>query len=87
LLIQIAKLNKTGPKATMPLKKNAALWEESHPRNEAVEELKAGELEQWEKDSGYHQPSKEGRDCHVPLQAAHRVETEPAGLKRHAGSH
>jgi len=29
----------------------------SHPRNEAVAALKAGELEQWKRDSGYHQRS------------------------------
>ena len=45
-----------GAKATIP-PKNAAPWEEGHPRNEAVTALKAGELKQWKKDSGYHQRS------------------------------
>jgi putative protease len=44
--------------ATIPPRKNAALWEEGHPRNEAVEALKAGELAEWKKQSGYHQRSK-----------------------------
>ena len=47
-----------GIKATIPPRKNAALWEEGHPRNEAVEALKAGELAEWKKQSGYHQRSK-----------------------------
>ncbi len=29
--------------------------EMGHPRNEAVEALKAGQLKQWEIDNGYHQ--------------------------------
>ena len=46
-----------GAKATIPPRKNAALWETGHPRNEAVTALKAGELEQWKNTSGYHQRS------------------------------
>ena len=53
-----ALLKKKGIKDTIPPRKNAALWEEGHPRNEAVEALKAGELSEWEKQSGYHQRSK-----------------------------
>ena len=53
-----ALLKKKGIKATIPPRKNAALWEEGHPRNEAVEALKAGELGEWQKQSGYHQRSK-----------------------------
>jgi len=53
-----ALLKKKWAKATIPPRKNAALWEEGHPRNEAVKALKAGELEQWKKDCGYHQRSK-----------------------------
>jgi len=53
-----ALLQKKGAKASIPPRKNAGLWEEGHPRNEAVTALKAGKLEQWEKDSGYHQRSK-----------------------------
>ena len=52
-----ALLKKKGAKATIPPRKNAAPWEEDHPRNEAVTALKAGELKQWKKDSGYHQRS------------------------------
>ena len=51
-------LKNKGIKATIPPRKNAALWEEGHPRNEAVEALKAGELAEWKKQSGYHQRSK-----------------------------
>ena len=39
-----ALLKKKGIKATIPPRKNAALWEDGHPRNEAVEALKAGEI-------------------------------------------
>ncbi|MCY9809913.1 transposase, partial [Aeromonas caviae] len=52
-----ALLQKKGIKATIPPRKNAAFWKKGHPRNEAVAALKAGELEQWKKDSGYHQRS------------------------------
>jgi len=52
-----ALLQKKGAKATIPPRKNAAFWKKGHPRNEAVAALKAGELEQWKKDSGYHQRS------------------------------
>ncbi len=52
-----ALLKKKGAKATIPPRKNAAPWEEGHPRNEAMTALKAGELKQWKKDSGYHQRS------------------------------
>ncbi|MFL9598644.1 transposase, partial [Aeromonas veronii] len=50
-------LQKKGAKATIPPRKNAAPWEEGHPRNEAVTALKSGELKQWKKDVGYHQRS------------------------------
>ncbi|EOX1519366.1 IS5 family transposase [Vibrio cholerae] len=53
-----ALLKKKGAKAMIPPRKNAALWEEGHPRNEAVQALKAGELEEWKLASGYHQRSK-----------------------------
>ena len=53
-----ALLKNKGIKTTIPPSKNAALWEEVHPRNEAVEALKAGELAEWKKLSGYHQRSK-----------------------------
>lgn len=51
-------LLKKGARATIPPRKNAALWEEGHPRNEAVKALKAGELKEWKRASGYHQRSK-----------------------------
>lgn len=44
-------------KATIPPRKNAVMWEDGHPRNEAVAALKAGELKQWKKNSSYHQRS------------------------------
>lgn len=53
-----ARLKKKGAKATIPPRKNAALWEEGHPRNEAVTALQAGELAQWKQATGYHQRSK-----------------------------
>lgn len=53
-----ALLKKKGAWATIPPRKNAALWEEGHPRNEAVKALKAGELKEWKRASGYHQRSK-----------------------------
>jgi len=53
-----ALLQKKGARATIPPRKNAALWEEGHPRNEAVKALKAGELKQWKQACGYHQRSK-----------------------------
>jgi hypothetical protein len=53
-----ALLKKKGARATIPPRKNAALWEEGHPRNEAVQALKAGELKEWKRASGYHQRSK-----------------------------
>lgn len=37
-----AILTKKGARATIPPRKNVALWEEVHPRNEAVKALKAG---------------------------------------------
>ncbi|MGL5409203.1 MAG: IS5 family transposase [Shewanella sp.] len=36
---------------------NAIFWEEGHPRNDAVEALKSGQLEKWKRDMGYHQRS------------------------------
>lgn len=54
-----ALLKKKGARAeSPPPRKNAALWEEGHPRNEAVQALKAGELKEWKRASGYHQRSK-----------------------------
>lgn len=53
-----ALLKKKGAKATIPPRKNAALWEGGHPRNEAVTALQAGELAQWKQATSYHQRSK-----------------------------
>uniref|UniRef100_UPI0005515B7C IS5/IS1182 family transposase n=1 Tax=Aeromonas salmonicida TaxID=645 RepID=UPI0005515B7C len=53
-----ALLKRKGARATIAPRKNAALWEEGHPRNEAVLALKAGELKEWKRASGYHQRSK-----------------------------
>ena len=49
---QVLKENKIKP--LIPPRKNAVLWEEGHPRNEAVLALKAETLAQWKKESGYH---------------------------------
>ncbi|HFQ4941535.1 TPA: IS5 family transposase [Vibrio vulnificus] len=38
----------------IPPRKNAALWEDGHPRNEAVTALKDGTLAEWKAQSGYH---------------------------------
>ncbi|WP_034282325.1 IS5 family transposase [Aeromonas salmonicida] len=53
-----ALLKRKGARATIAPRKNAALCEEGHPRNEAVLALKAGELKEWKRASGYHQRSK-----------------------------
>lgn len=39
-------------------RKNAALWEDGHPRNEAVTALKNGTLAEWKAQSGYHYRSR-----------------------------
>lgn len=43
--------------ATIPPRSNAALWEEGHPRNEAVGALHDGKLEEWKTESNYHKRS------------------------------
>lgn len=35
-------------------RKNAAFWEDGHPRNEAVEALKNGTIAEWKSETGYH---------------------------------
>lgn len=50
-------LLRKGCKATIPPREGAALWPGDHPRNEAVNALKAGELKAWKKSSGYHRRS------------------------------
>lgn len=52
-----ALLQKKGAKATILPRKNAAMWEEGHSRNEAVAALKGVELKEWKKGSGYHRRS------------------------------
>ena len=43
--------------ATVPPRRNARLWEAEHPRNEAVDAQRAGQLAAWKHTSGYHQRS------------------------------
>jgi len=50
-------LQRKGIKPTIPPRKNAGYWSEGHPRNEAVEALKNGQLKEWKTQSGYHQRS------------------------------
>lgn len=40
-------LRRKQAKPTIPPRPNAGYWEPGHPRNEAVDALKAGELKQW----------------------------------------
>ncbi len=47
-------LKKKDCTALMPPRKNAALWEDGHPRNEAVVALKSGTITKWKAESGYH---------------------------------
>jgi len=44
-------------KPLIPPRKNSGLWEMGHPRNEAVTAFKAGELNQWKVNTGYHDRS------------------------------
>ena len=44
-------------KPTILPRKNSGYWDECHPRNEAVEALKADELKEWKKRENYHQRS------------------------------
>lgn len=50
-------LQRKRAKPTIPPRSNAGYWEEGHPRNEAVDALKAGDLKSWKKTNGYHQRS------------------------------
>ena len=43
--------------ATIPPRKNAGYWEDGHIRNKAVDALKAGNLSEWKRESGYHKRS------------------------------
>lgn len=44
-------------KLIVPPRENAILWEEGHPRNEALKHIEAKGLADWKKASGYHQRS------------------------------
>jgi hypothetical protein len=50
-------IGKKGAKAVIPPRKNAALWDDEHPRNEAVIAQQSNQLEQWKSSSCYHQRS------------------------------
>ena len=43
--------------ACIPPRKNAGLWEEGHPRNEAVLVMRKEGLTHWKQQSGYHRRS------------------------------
>uniref|UniRef100_UPI00111A3CF5 transposase n=1 Tax=Vibrio tasmaniensis TaxID=212663 RepID=UPI00111A3CF5 len=47
-------LNNKGCTPLIPPRKNAAFWEDGHPRNEAVEALKNGTIAEGKPESGYH---------------------------------
>jgi len=46
-----------GVEPCIPPRKNAVLWENGHPRNQAVEALKADCFEDWKQETGYHERS------------------------------
>lgn len=50
-------LRRKAIKPTIPPRSNAWLWEDGHPRNDAVHALKAGALNQWKRENDYHQRS------------------------------
>ena len=43
-----------GSTPLIPPRKNAVLWAEGHPRNEAVKALKNETIAEWKSKSGYH---------------------------------
>ncbi|WP_133153915.1 IS5 family transposase, partial [Vibrio breoganii] len=47
-------LKNKGYTPLIPPRKNAAPWEDGHPRNEAVTALKNGTIAEWKAESGYH---------------------------------
>ena len=47
-------LKNKGCTLLIPPRKNAALWEDGHPRNESVKALKNGTIAEWKSESGYH---------------------------------
>lgn len=46
-----------GATACIPSRKNAGLWEEEHPRNDAVLVMHKEGLTHWKRASGYHRRS------------------------------
>ncbi|MGF1743103.1 IS5 family transposase, partial [Vibrio profundum] len=50
-------LQQKGITPLIPPRKNAAFWDDGHPRNEAVKALKNDTLTQWKIDPGYHDRS------------------------------
>ena len=50
-------LKNKGCTPLIPPRKNAAFWEDGHPRNEAVTALKNGTIAEWKTESGYHHRS------------------------------
>ena len=47
-------LKNKGCTPLIPLRKNAALWEDDHPRNKAEMSLRDGTKSEWKTESGYH---------------------------------
>jgi hypothetical protein len=47
-------LKNKGCTPLIPPRKNAALWEDGHPRNKAVMALRDGTISEWKTESGYH---------------------------------
>ncbi len=43
--------------ASSPPRKNAGYWEDGHIRNKTVDALKASNLSEWKRESGYHKRS------------------------------
>ena len=50
-------IKRKGAKACIPPRNNAGLWEEGHPRNEAVLVMRKEGLTHWKQQSGYHRRS------------------------------
>jgi len=53
-------LKNKGCTPLIPPRKNAALWEDGHPRNKAVMALRDGTISEWKTESGYHYRSISG---------------------------
>lgn len=50
-------LQRKGIIPLIPPRKNTGFWDDGHPRNEAVKDLKSDTLAQWKINSGYHDRS------------------------------